>query len=60
MLAVLGAYILELALGSSRVKAGVIPDAFAGQPLYLMSWDLHVDPNGTLKACLLRRRSGFR
>jgi hypothetical protein len=48
MLAVLCAYILELAPDSSRVKAGLTFDAFAGQPPHLMSWELHVDPNEPL------------
>ncbi len=44
MLAVLCAYVLELAPDSSRVKVGLTFDAFAGQPPHLMSWELHVDP----------------
>jgi hypothetical protein len=49
MLAVLCAYILELEPDSSRIKAGLAFDAFAGQPPYLMSWELHVDPKETLE-----------
>jgi len=49
MLAVLCAYVLELAPDSSRVKVGLTFDAFAGQPPHLMSWELHVDPKETLE-----------
>ena len=49
MLAVLCAYVMELAPGGSRVKVGLTFDAFAGQPPHLTSWELHVDPNGTLE-----------
>ena len=49
MLAVLCAYIVELAPDSSRIKVGLTFDAFAGQPPHLMSWELHVDRNETLE-----------
>lgn len=49
MLAVLCAYVLELAPGSPHIKAGLTFDACAGQPPHLMTWDLHVDPNQTLE-----------
>jgi hypothetical protein len=48
MLAVLCAYVLELAPDNSRVKAGLTFDSFAGQPPHLISWELHFDPNETL------------
>jgi hypothetical protein len=49
MLAVLCAYVVELVPGSLRFQVGITFDAFAGQPPHLMSWELHVDPNGTLE-----------
>ena len=49
MLAVLCAYVLELAPAGSRVKVGLTFDAFAGQPPHLMSWELQVEPNDTLQ-----------
>jgi hypothetical protein len=49
MLAVLCAYVLELAPDSSRVKVGLTFDAFAGQPPHLMTWQLNVDPSETLE-----------
>lgn len=49
MLAVLCAYVVELAPDSSCVKVGFTFDALAGQPPHLMSWELHVDPNETLE-----------
>jgi hypothetical protein len=52
MLAVLCAYVVELAPDSSRINAGLTFDAFAGQPPHLMSWELHVDAKETLETTI--------
>jgi hypothetical protein len=52
MIAVLCAYVLDLAPDSSRVKAGLTFDAFAGQPPHLMSWELNIDRSETLETAV--------
>jgi hypothetical protein len=49
MLAIVCAYVVQLAPDSSYVKIGLTFDAFAGQPPHLMTWELRVDPKETLE-----------